>query len=962
MIGKTISHYKILEKLGEGGMGVVYKAEDIKLDRIVALKFLPPELTSDEEAKQRLLHEAQAASSLSHQNICSIHTIEEFEDRQIIDMEFVEGKTLSAWLKEKEFSLNEVIAIAVQIAEGLNAAHKKGIVHRDIKPDNIMLTEEGMVKIMDFGLAKAKGSPKLTKTHSTLGTLSYMSPEQAQGEKVDQRSDIFSFGAVLYEMITHQRPFKGEHEAAIMYSLLNEAPEPLTRYKSNVSAELQRIVDKSLAKNKDERYQHMDDALADLKLLKRTWESGEGVVLSRVMKPGHKRPWLLYAGIFLVVILLVAVVAYFIHTEQAPLDSIAVLPFQNLSAESPYSYFAGGLHDELLTQLSKVAALTVISRTSVMGYVGTTKSIKQIASELGVRSIVEGSVQVAAERLRVNVQLIDAKTDTHIWAERYDSTLDDAFAIESDIAQQIVAAIGMVLSPLEQQGLNKAPTDNAEAYRYYLQGKDFLNKGSWKDAWDSYSKAVASDSTFAVAYLDMWRFANQAGHTQEVTDLVLDKAMQYANNVSEKERLLILTQNAYRTGRLRDFRQLNMDLLKKYPNCYEAYKNLGDYYFYRRDYDISLKFWKKAEEFEQNSIEVLDMIGFCYEKRGEKDSARHYVQKIVALFPNDGASALFEGYQYLKEGEIESAFQSARRSIALNPKEPWGYQLLGIVHIFANHPDSAETVFQQVGVLDWPGNTIINTTSLYFYQGKYDDVFRFLHKSKQVQLISVRYQVKTCEFWFYIFQNQKDKAKELWNSDEDDLYTFWLSQHRRGSDAFIADSLLNFAIPKAYCESNITEALKLCDRVSDEIKQNDLGGDKTYWELTWRSMILYSENRFSEAASIFKSLILRDPITMYRYYLADCFYQQKKYKEAKSELLNLKKYFEPMYYFFEKMSYFYFYPRTLYLLGVVNEALGNSKEAMKAYQNFLYIWKEADSDIPELIDAKMRLAKLTTTK
>jgi serine/threonine protein kinase len=307
MIGQTISHYKILEKIGEGGMGVVYKAQDIKLDRIVALKFLPKHLLCDEEAKTRFAHEAKSASALNHPNITTIHEVDEVGGECFIGMEYIEGKSIKKSIKEKIFSIQEILNISIQIAEGLNAAHKKGIVHRDIKSDNIMITHEGLVKIMDFGLAKLKGVSKLTKTGTTLGTIPYMSPEQVQGIEVDQRSDIFSFGVVLYEMIAGQLPFKGEHEPAIIYSILNETPEPLARYKAGVSGELQRVVDKALAKNREERFQHVDDMLADLKSIRRELET-----TSTVHEPGKpkrlkKRSAYIYAGLAILIIIFILI-------------------------------------------------------------------------------------------------------------------------------------------------------------------------------------------------------------------------------------------------------------------------------------------------------------------------------------------------------------------------------------------------------------------------------------------------------------------------------------------------------------------------------------------------------------------------------------------------------------------------------------------------------------------------------
>jgi len=299
MIGKTISHYKILEKLGEGGMGVVYKAQDIKLDRLVALKFLPKHLLCDSETKIRFEQEAKAASALDHPNICTIHEIDEVEGECFISMAYIEGESIKNLLKEKTLSLKEVLDITIQVCEGLVVAHEKGIVHRDIKSDNIMLTSRGQVKIMDFGLAKLRGATKLTKTGSTLGTMPYMSPEQVQGIEVDKRSDIFSFGVVLYEMITGQLPFKGEHEAAIIYSIINETPEPLARYKANVPERLQRLVDKTLEKDRDIRYQSAAEVIADLKGLQK-----ETAGVSMVKSKKKILPFIVPASIVFILVLL----------------------------------------------------------------------------------------------------------------------------------------------------------------------------------------------------------------------------------------------------------------------------------------------------------------------------------------------------------------------------------------------------------------------------------------------------------------------------------------------------------------------------------------------------------------------------------------------------------------------------------------------------------------------------------
>ena len=316
MIGKTISHYKILEKLGEGGMGVVYKAQDTKLKRTVALKFLPQELLCDSESKARFVHEAQAASALNHPNITTIHEIDEFEGECFIAMEYIEGKSIKELVEEKGLSIEEILRIAIQIAEGLSKAHQKDIVHRDIKSDNIMLTPDGLAKIMDFGLAKLKGVTGLTKTGSTLGTLQYMSPEQAYGEEVDSRSDIFSFGVVLYEIIAGQLPFKGEHKAAIIYSILSETPEPLARYKASVPDELQRVVDKALAKNREERFQHVADMLADLKSIRRKLETIPTFHEPEKPKRLKKRSAYIYASAAILIIILALIKYSYVNLQK----------------------------------------------------------------------------------------------------------------------------------------------------------------------------------------------------------------------------------------------------------------------------------------------------------------------------------------------------------------------------------------------------------------------------------------------------------------------------------------------------------------------------------------------------------------------------------------------------------------------------------------------------------------------
>jgi len=405
MIGKTISHYKILEKLGEGGMGVVYKAQDLRLPRLVALKFLPKSFLSNQEAKTRFENEAKAASTLNHPNITTIYEIDEVENECFIAMEYIEGKSIKKLIEEKSLSLKEVIDIAIQVCEGLAVAHETGIVQRDIKSDNIMVTSRGQVKIMDFGLAKLKGASKVTKTGSTLGTLPYMSPEQVQGIEVDRRSDIFSLGVVLYEMITGQLPFKDEHEAAIIYSILNETPEPLARYKSNVPGKLQRVVEKALAKDKGLRYQHADELAADLRRL----TSSSGPV------PATRwRGVLVLLALIAVLVLISAVLTFkpwrIVIKPAAEIVShkrVVVVPFQNQTGDVSLNPL-GRMVADWTTQSLLQTGLAEVIPPERLSQLEETKNIRAIVKSTGASTLVMGSYYKLGETIQFQAKVMDA--------------------------------------------------------------------------------------------------------------------------------------------------------------------------------------------------------------------------------------------------------------------------------------------------------------------------------------------------------------------------------------------------------------------------------------------------------------------------------------------------------------------------------------------------------------------------
>ena len=425
--GKSIlGRYKIIEKLGEGGMGIIYKARDTRLDRSVALKFLPPELTSNEEAKNRFIQEAKAAAALNHPHICTIYEIDEADEQTFISMEYIKGQSLKDKLESGLLAIDEAKDIALQVAAGLEKAHKKGIVHRDIKPANIMINDEGQAKITDFGLAKLSWGVDITKQATIMGTIAYMSPEQAKGEEIDHRTDIWSLGAMLYEMLSGERPFQKAQEQALIYSILNDSPTPLSLLRSDIPAHIEQVIEKALAKKVSERYKDIQELIQDLEL--------------SISSP---------------------------KTEK----SIVVLPFDDMSPGKDNEYFSDGLTEEIISDLSMIHDLLVISRSSAMTYKGTKKKIKEIGQELNVQYVLEGSVRKAGNNLRITAQLIDAQNDTHLWADKYSGTLDDVFDIQEKVSRSIVDALTMKLSPEEDQKLTKRPIDNMQAYECYLRAR-----------------------------------------------------------------------------------------------------------------------------------------------------------------------------------------------------------------------------------------------------------------------------------------------------------------------------------------------------------------------------------------------------------------------------------------------------------------------------------------------------------
>ncbi len=522
-------------------MGVVYKAEDTKLKRTVALKFLPPELTHIPDVKERFMREAQAAAALDHPHICTVYEFDEAEEKAFISMAYIEGQSLRKKIESGPLELDEALRIATQVAEGLQVAYKKGVVHRDIKSANIMVTEDNQAKIMDFGLARMSGGTLITQEGMTMGTIAYMSPEQARGEEVDFRTDIWSFGVVLYEMFGGQLPFKGEQDQAVVYSILNKKPRPITDLRSEIPISIGQVVAKALEKNPDERYQQIDELLDDLKSISAGIVPEEIKVRLRKAKLHRRKRTILYAcAAGVVIAMVVTALSLFMGGRAEAIDSIAVLPFENLTGDTNQEYFVDGATDELIGQLAKIGALRVISRTSVMQYKGVDKPLSEIARELNVDAVVEGTVYQTGESVRIRVQLIDVlPEEQNLWADTYDRPMTDVLIMYSEMASAIA----------DKTQVNLAAALGA--------------KGKHDEELAIYRKKYADDAEFTAALEDGFEKADYKGTYRALADLM-----------------------AERNGK---------------PGKSHRAQGIAGWYFRAGDYDLAIDWFEKAyEDYEPN--------------------------------------------------------------------------------------------------------------------------------------------------------------------------------------------------------------------------------------------------------------------------------------------------------------------------------------------------------------------------
>ncbi len=969
MIGRIISHYKILEKLGEGGMGVVYKAEDTALGRTVALKFLPKLLTLDEEATARFLQEAKAASSLDHPNIATIYELGQAEGENFISMAYLDGVSLRETIGEKPLSVGEILSIGRQIAEGLGATHSKDIIHRDIKPENIMVTKNGVVKIMDFGLAKLRGARQVTQAGTTLGTVSYMSPEQVQGREVDQRSDIFSFGAVLHELVTGQRPFAGDHEAAIMYSIVNEEPKPPGELRSGIPLELEEIIRTALQKEPAHRYQRMEEVLRDIRTLEEKLKPQSAP--KRI--PGRRRRNAFIAAVGVAVIAVFFFFGLRIQVRRQPpaeatTNSLAIMYFDNLADPSDSMRVGETITNLLITDLSESRYVQVVSSQrlydilKLLGREGARRIDRNVATEVARKAnakwMLTGTIIQGARQIVVTGHIIDVATGNEVNSQKIaGAPNEDIFALVDRLTAEVKKDLFLPVAAQSEPDppIADVTTRSQEAYRAYLEGCASMNKLYWDEALSSFQKAVEYDSTFVMAYVNLLIILTKSPRAEYegMERELVSKALRHSNRASWKEKNNLFSVAASMDGDYRRAIEELEKIIERDPHDKAAYLWIGILYGQNlNEPRKAIEHFTKAIEIDSLAKMPYNMLAYEYDKIGDFEKSLWAIDKYLSLAPDEPNPYDTRGDLYAYNGKLDQAIDSYGRALAIKPDFTGTRAKLGCMYLFKREYGKAERCFNEL--LSDSRKETRSRARMYLalvplYQGRFKEALQMLDEglaADRIEKYEGDYAIEKHDLKTLIHMEQNNAAmagrenaisQELVaRTDPGDCIAF------RDSEAWLLAK-----------DGETVEARKVLESLKKDIAKRDPTLMPYWWQT--RGIVEVLSGDAKSALECFEESLgdTTSPLFEAHYYRGIAFLEAgdpgQTVQELEQGLLRYDS--QRAYYAIQAV-------KAYYVLGQAYEKSGWKSKAVESYRTFLEIWKNADPGIPEANDARERLARL----